>query len=95
MLLIDVEDEYPQFGKLQGIYVVEGNRVLLRLRLCTTQLFDHHHHSFIISTTPTYKVVSVEELYNPVPLHVRTIYSENAVQQVVVMKYHICGTLKA
>ena len=32
-LLVGVEDESPQFGLLQGIYVVDNNRVVFRVRL--------------------------------------------------------------
>ena len=61
-LLIAVEDDYPQFGLLQGIYVVDNNRVLFRVRLCATEGFDSHQHVFTILCTSMYRLVKIEEL---------------------------------
>ena len=94
-LLVGVEDESPQLAILQGIYVVDTNRVLFRVRQCVTEHFDSHHHAFIISNTSSYKLVHVQDLYNPQPVHVRTISSDGIVQQAVIMKYHIHSTLLA
>ena len=93
-LIIGVDDDYPQLGILQGIYVADNNRVVFRVRLCATELFNSHYHAFKISNTSSYKLVQVQELYNPHPVHIRTISSSTTVQQVVVMKYHIYGTLQ-
>jgi len=40
-----------------GIHVVNNNRVLFQVILCTTELFDSHHHAFTISNTSNYKLL--------------------------------------
>ena len=50
---VRVNDGYPVFGHLKGIYIISDN-VTLHVRVAETIRFDEHHHSYVIKATKSY-----------------------------------------
>jgi uncharacterized protein (DUF885 family) len=68
-----VEDDYPQFGELQDLYVVDANRVVWDIKLHHTTSFLKHYHAFLVLTTRVSELVCLEQLYNHLPYIVPTM----------------------
>ena len=93
VVILNVEDDYPQFGKIHNIFITSNNDIVLYVNLCNTVKFDTHYHLYVISSTNNFQTVSISSLYSPYPLHFRRVSCQNSSIQGVVMKYHIYGTL--
>lgn len=93
-LLFTVEDDYPQFGELQDLYVVDGNRVVCDIKPYHTTSFLKHYHAFVVQPTRVSKLVCIEHLYNHLPYIVRQVHHDGVSKCIIVPKYHICGTLQ-
>ena len=95
-LLLAVEDDYPVFGELQDIFVTRTSEVVFRVRLCQTTYFNHHHHAYIVNPTNSYRNVPISELYHPFTHCIKQLTNRNNYRErVIVLKYHICGTVLA
>lgn len=53
VLTVGVEDDYPQFGRVESIYIVDSNSVYYHLRLMNTVDFNIHHHLYVVELTST------------------------------------------
>ena len=91
-VVLRVEDDYPVFGHLKGIYAVDDN-ITLHVRLAETIAFDEHYHSYVLKATESFETVPVKRLYDPWPLHCRKMEVDRKMQQMIVLKHHILGTL--
>ena len=80
------------FGHLKGIYVVDDN-ITLHVRVAETIAFDEHYHSYILKATESFETVPVKTLYNPWPLHYCKMEVDGKMQQLIILKHHILGTL--
>ena len=67
-VVLRVEDDYPVFGHLKGIYVINDN-IALHVWVAETPTFDDHHHSYILKSTESIETMPFKRLYNPSPLH--------------------------
>ena len=86
VLLLRVEDDYPQFGKLQDIYIVDGNRVVCDVKLYHTSNFLKHYHAFVLCSTQDSELVSIEDLYNHLPYHVCVVHHDVSISIVELCK---------
>ena len=93
-LLLSIEDDYPVFGLLRDIFVLEGSQVVFHVKHFLTQTFSHHFHAFIVSPTDTHTVVSVCALHHPFTHHIHRLVFDDHTAQGIVLKYHITGTLQ-
>ena len=91
-VVLRVEDDYPVFGHLKGIYIVNDS-VTLHVRVAETIAFDEHYHSYILKTTESFETVPVKSLYDPWPLHCRKMEIDGKMQQIILLKHHILGTV--
>lgn len=91
-VVLRVEEDYPVFGHLKGIYIVNDN-VTLHVRVTETITFDEHHHSYILKATKSFETVPVKKLYDPWPLHCRKLEVDGKMQQMIILKHHILGTV--
>lgn len=92
-LLLGVTDDYPQYGKLQKVYILDSDRVAFYVQILETTSFNSHYHAYVVQGTSAHRVVLHCDLHSPFPSHVHSIKVNTTVHQVVVPKYHICGTL--
>lgn len=87
-------DRYPQFAALKAVYVCDNNRVMLHVTHLQTKCFLSHFHAYQVSTTSVSSVVCVHNLCQPYPLHIHILHIDNVLQQVIVPKHFIPGTLQ-
>lgn len=90
VVVLGVFEDLPQFGEVMELYVVGANRVLLYIRLLDTQCFFHHCHCYIVR--PSFKVVSLNDLYTHSLLYLHYLAIPNSLKLVVPM-YHTCNSV--
>ena len=92
-LLIGVENDYPLFGKLEQIFVV-NNRVLFYITQLETLYFSDHPQAYVIAYTPSNDIVLSTQLQSHIPMHIHRIPSQvNDAINIIICKYHIiCDT---
>ena len=92
-VVIGVEDDYPLFAEMDdALYVTEEKKVLASVNLLTATEFKTHFHCYIVERTSTYKMVALDTLFSPFPLHVRQLSS--SAKLCIVVKHHIIGSLQ-
>lgn len=69
-VVLELIDDYPVFGKIQSIFVVDCV-VFLHVCVIRTVSFNSHIHAYIVKRTPTLKTLPVRSLYSPTVLHIR------------------------
>ena len=89
-VVLRVEDDYPVFGHHKGIYVVDD--ITLHVRVAETIAFDEHYHSYVLKATESFEIVPVIRLRS-LALHCRKMEVDGKMQQMIVLKHHILGTL--
>ena len=94
VLTVRVEDDYPQFGRVESIYVVNTNSVYFHLRLMNTLDFNIHRHLYIVEVACSYKTVCFADLYYVFPLHLRQATVNNSSCLCVIPKHHILHSLQ-
>ena len=90
-VVLGVED-YPVFGHLKGIFIL-NQEIYLHIQVAETITFNEHYHAYIVKATDTFKIVSVNTLFDPWPLHCRQLNIAGHYQQIIVIKHHILGTI--
>ena len=79
----------PQFGSIEDI-LVHDEEVLFTVTKYTTLYYSEHFNSFVIQKTSELCTVYQRELYNYIPLHVRTINGlTTGTEKAVILKTHI------
>lgn len=61
-IVLEVIDDYPVFGQIQSIFVVDCV-VFLHVCVIRTVSFNNHIHVYIVKRTPTLKTLPVRSLY--------------------------------
>lgn len=88
-VVIAVEDDYPVFARVEGVYVVDGNRVLLQVCVFHTSHFDRHCHVYVIQKSHMLRLIDVQEdLHHPHPYSIRKLSIDNYTHLIIVPKYH-------
>ena len=72
VLLLKMKDEFPIFGKLTDIYMVNSS-VSFYVQVLDTLQFNHHFHCYVIKPSSEMLIVKHSELHSFLPHHVRTI----------------------
>ena len=74
MLVSSGTGDYPVFGRLETIYVVNSKKVFFEVQLLETVEFCEHFHCFLVQITHTpFVYVSSDSLLSPIPHHVRVL----------------------
>ena len=68
----DYSDDFPTFGKLLDIYVV-NSKVYFEIQEYATLEFDSHFHCFHVRLTTIKKVVATDHLFSYYPHQVRPL----------------------
>ena len=88
-MILGVENDYPLFGRIENIYIVNTNDTSIEVRLLSTITFCSHRHAFQVEYTNQYKTVDICSLYNVFPLHLRRICIHGHSQLCIIPKHHI------
>lgn len=72
VLVVGCEDEFPVFGRLSSVYIVNRN-ITFGVQILHTHSFDPHFHSYRVTCTTNSKFVCYNELFSYNPLHERVI----------------------
>ena len=94
-LIIGVDDDYPVFGEVNSILVTSTTDIAFQVTVYETVDYVHHFHAYLVRNTAEKKVVSLHSLVDHIPLHIMpiTFSVDSFTKHVVVLKYHICGTI--
>lgn len=82
----DDSDDFPTFGKLQDIYIVDS-KVYFEVQDYTTTEFDSHYHCFHVQLTTSKHVISSDHLFYYYPHKVRLLPGSRGTH-CVVPKHH-------
>ena len=91
-ILLGVHEDFPQFAQVEDVFVKQNNTVVLLVKLFISHVFLHHYRGYKVCITEEYRIVCSQTLSSPLLFHVRRISTGDTV---IVVKYHICGTLEA
>ena len=71
-IVLEIEDDFPVFGRLITIYVLD-KKIIFSVQVLHTHSFDPHFHSYRVNNTTNTRCVSYDELLSYMPLHERVI----------------------
>lgn len=94
VLVLQIEDDYPVFGQLQSIYVVDSNAIFFSIQLYKTFDYNTHCHAYLVSVTPTLKTIHFSSLYSVFPLVLRKLSVDDHLHRCVVVKHHLLHSLQ-
>ena len=92
-LLLRIVDDYPQFGNLTDVYVLNSTRVVFNVCVMETVTFLSHYNAYCVTPSPIHRVVPLSNLHSPFPVHIHHIVISDITKLVVVPKYHVSGCL--
>lgn len=94
VVISGIQDEYPLFGKIESIYIVNTNDIFFKQMTLSTREFDHHRHVYVVETIAEIKTISLTSLYSVFPLHLRRTAVNGIPTLCLVLKHHIFGCLQ-
>lgn len=94
-LLLSIKDDYPIFGQIKEIFILEASQVVFHVKHFHTDIFSQHFHAFIIIPTNTYSVVTPSALHHPFTHHIHKLILHDGNAQAIILKHHVSGTLQA
>ena len=92
VLMVSVEDDDPVFARLEEIFVVSAE-IYFKVAMQTTVRYSVHFHAYVItSKSPReYRLIKINDLFNPFPLHPRTVHTLTSPgQYAVILKHGLC-----
>ena len=94
-LLVGYTNDYPLFGRLEDIYIV-NSMILFNVTLLQTLTFNDHLQAYVVQQSSDSSVIPHTQLLNPFPMHIHRVNSsanDSEAQSVIVCKYNICNVL--
>jgi len=90
-VIIGTDEDYPQFGVIQNIYIADC-KSLLEVEQYKTLSFLHHYHGYEVKliAQPS-RVIDIDNLVSHMPLIISQLSHIN--KFIVVLKYHVCNTM--
>ena len=61
MMLVSVENDYPQFGRVMQLYI-DNLRPIALCRLYETELYNNHINAYHVKPTESRKVITLHEI---------------------------------
>ena len=93
-LLLGVDDDYPQYGRLIEIIIVNSSCIMFNVCVKKTVSFLSHYSAYCLSSSSSiHRVIPLLELHSPFPIHIYHIVCSGIREQVVVPKWHVSGCL--
>ena len=94
VLMVSVEDDDPVFARLEEIFVVSAEIYFkVHMVMQTIVRYSVHFHAYVItSKSPReYRLIKINHLFNPFPLHPRTVRTLTSPgQYAVILKHGLC-----
>lgn len=92
VLIAGVKDDEPDFVYLEEIFVIMED---VYIKACSMLIssYSMHFHAYVLSlsTPKVNRLLKIDDLYNPFPLHPRVIHGLTSPGQfAVVLKYAFC-----
>lgn len=94
VVVLRIEDDYPVFGQVKDIYVVNSYDVHFRVKLLSTDQFNTHCHSYFVSLTTNYCTIQASSLLDVFPLYLRKISLNGKLHQCINVKHHILHSVQ-
>ena len=91
-VIIRIEKEFPVFGVIQDVYVLDSNNIALYVKVFKSLYYSSHFHGYAVEDTKQTEVITVTDCSDYQCLCLRKVKLNTVVQNLVVLKYHICGT---
>ena len=92
-VLLKLENDYPQYGQVIEILVVNSFCVMFNVCVMTTVSFLSHFNAYFVSPSPVHRVIPLSKLHSPFPVHIYHVVCSGVTKQVAVPKFHISGCL--
>ena len=92
-VLLGVDDDYPQYGRVIEITVVNSSCVMFNVCVMKTISFLSHYSAYCLSSSPVTRVIPLSKLHSPFPVHVYHVLCSDVMEPVVVPKWHVAGCL--
>ena len=90
-VVIGTDEDCPQFGVIQNIYIAEC-KSLLEVEQYKTLSFLHHYHGYEVKLiSQLSSVIDIDNLVSHIPLIISHLSHIN--KFIVVLKYHVCNTM--
>ena len=89
MVLLGWNEELPEFGEIQEIFILDGS-IYFSLQLWTTLYFDRHFYAYAVTVTPApnnVQVIKASKLYDYKPVHAVQNYLEDDHTFYMVVRY--------
>ena len=86
------DDDDPMLGRLEEISVVPSE-IYFKVSMQTIVHYSVHFHAYVITShsPKEYKLVKINDLFSPFPLHPRTVSTlTSSGQYAVVLKHGLC-----
>lgn len=89
IVVLKVEDDFPQFAYVEEIVVGHDSLVHFVVNVCDTSFFSNQFHAYVFVRSGAYSFVSQASLEDPLPLHARRVSGlTRGGQRAVVIKNH-------
>ena len=91
-MAVDDDDDDPMLGRLEEIFVV-SSEIYFKVSMQTIVHYSVHFHAYVITShsPKEYKLVKINDLFSPFPLHPRTVSTlTSSGQYAVVLKHGLC-----
>lgn len=94
VVVLGVEDDYPVFGLTKNLFAVDSGQVYFEVTKLTTVQYNSHRHLYHVRRSPDTLCIAYNALHIPLPLHCRRSRIDGQICLVIIVKYHIVGTLQ-
>ena len=85
-ILLGVEDDYPQYGKVVEIIVVNCSCVMFNVCVMKIVSFSSHYSTYCLSPLPVTRIIPLSKLHSPFPVHMYHVLCSGVIQPLVVPK---------
>ena len=86
VLIVGVEDEFPLFGKVASVYIIDKS-IVFNVCVLHTCSYDPHYHAYLVNHTTEMRFVQYKDLVTSVPLHAKKIPDKN--ELAIVLKHRL------
>ena len=87
-LVAKMDTDYPVFGKLLNIFVINYNEVYFEVQVLNTLEFNYHYHCFVLQKSSVKSTVKYNNLFSFKPHHIRTMPVCHSIIHYIVPKYY-------
>lgn len=92
VLIVGISEDEPVFACLEEIFLVSSD-VYLKVCMLSIVQYSVHYHAYVVSSPSPklFKLIRIDHLYSPFPLHPRVVHGlTHPGQHAVILKHSIC-----